>query len=292
MRAAALIVTLFLGIVGLQAVRERRDAPRVPAGNLLYIRSGEFMKRAALSYDALLADTYWIRAVQHYGRTKLASEVNPQYDLLYPLLDLTTSLDPYFRVAYRFGAVFLAEQPPGGPGRADLAVQLLEKGLRADPKRWELAQDIGFVHYWYMLDYSRAADWFMRASRIPGSPNWLAPLAAVTLAQGGNRSSSRRLWQEVLDSADADWLRKQAAFRLKQLDAMDTIAALEQVIRTYEQRTGGLPRSWSDLMRAGLLPGVPIDSERHPFELNPYWGTVTLAPSSPLNPLPRAEHPA
>ena len=34
------------------------------------------------------------------------------YPLLYPLLDLTTTLDPRFNIAYRFGAVFLAEPYP------------------------------------------------------------------------------------------------------------------------------------------------------------------------------------
>ena len=43
------------------------------------------------------------------------------YALLYPLLDLTTTLDPYFSIAYRFGAIFLGEPYPGGPGRPDLA---------------------------------------------------------------------------------------------------------------------------------------------------------------------------
>ena len=38
-------------------------------------------------------------------------------------------------MAYQFGALFLAEQPPGGPGRPDLAIALLEKGLRAGEVR-------------------------------------------------------------------------------------------------------------------------------------------------------------
>ena len=60
-------------------------------------------------------------------RTSKASQT---YPLLYPLLDLTTTLDPRFNIAYRFGAIFLAEPYPGGPGRPDLAIALLEKGLR------------------------------------------------------------------------------------------------------------------------------------------------------------------
>src|SRR5439155_7737384 len=79
----------------------------------------------------------------------LAVPTSSDYSLLYPVLDITTSLDPRFTIAYRFGAVFLAEAYPRGPGRPDLAVALLEKGIREQPDKWEYMEDIGFVHYWY-----------------------------------------------------------------------------------------------------------------------------------------------
>lgn len=295
MRTLFLLPFLLSAVVGLQAWREQQEPLTLPAGvtgNLLYVRSAEFMKRAALSNDSLVADVYWIRTVQHYGRTKLSADVSKQYDVLFPLLDLTTSLDPHFNIAYQFGAIFLAEAHPAGAGRPDQAIALLEKGLKAQPDRWQFAQDIGFVHYWWRQDYVRAAQWFGRAGEMPGAPNWLAAMAAVTLAQGGNRESSRRLWQEVLNnSEEAEWLRKQAQFRLSQLDAMDQIAALERVVRIYQQRTGRLPQTWIDLVRAGYLRGIPVDPARYPYELNPFRGTVTLAPASTLNPLPAPEQP-
>ena len=288
------LVLLLLTVIGMQALHEQRAPLTLPpgvTGHILYIRSPEFMKRAALSYRSIVADLYWIRAVQHFGGTKLSTDPNKQYDLLYPLLDLTTSLDPRFNAAYRFGAIFLAEPPPGGPGRPDQAIALLEKGLKERPGTWELAEDIGFVHYWWFHDYSQAAEWFKRAGDMPGAPNWLAPVAAVTLAQGGNRESSRRLWQDVLANADADWLRTQARFRLLQLDAMDQIGALEGLVTLYAQRTGSAPQSWVDLIRAGYLRGIPIDPERHEYQLNPSSGSVTLSEGSPLNPLPAPEQP-
>ena len=295
MRTGLAIVLLFAAVVGLQAVREQQPPLRLPpgvTGNVLYVQSPEFMKRAALSYDSLLADVYWIRTVQHYGRTKISAGESKQYDLLYPLLDLTTSLDPSFNIAYQFGAIFLAENYPAGAGRTDQAIALLEKGLRAQPDRWQFAQDIGFVHYWWRRDYNQAAAWFKRASEMPDAPNWLSGLAAVTLAQGGSRESSRRLWQEVVNNAEeAEWLRTQGRFRLRQLDAMDQIAALEQVTMLYDQRTGKLPQSWIELVRAGYLRGIPIDPDRFVYQLNPFWGTVTLAPTSTLNPLPTEQAP-
>jgi hypothetical protein len=292
--AAVTLVVLMAAVVGLQALQEQRAALTLPSGvtgNLLYVRSPEFMKRAALSYDALVADMYWIRAIQHYGRTKLAKGENKQYDLLYPLLDLTTSLDPYFDIAYRFGAVFLAEEYPAGANRPDLAIALLQKGLQVQPRKWQFAQDIGFVHYFWLHDYPMAAAWFRRASDIPGAANWLAPMAAVLLAQGGNRESSRRLWQEMLTTADAEWIRNQAQYRLTQLDAMDQIAELERVVALFRERTGSQPRSWIDLARAGYLRGIPIDPARYPYQLDPARGTVTLDPASPLSPLPAPERP-
>jgi tetratricopeptide (TPR) repeat protein len=273
------IALLLAAVVGLQAQLARQEPLGLPpgvSGNLLYVRSPEFLKRAALSYDALLADAYWIRAVQHYGGTKTMGGSRKQYDLLYPLLDLTTSLDPYFNIAYRFGAIFLAEDQPGGAGRPDQAIALLQKGLRAQPRNWRFAEDIGFVYYWWLRDYPMAAEWFNRAGDMPTAPDWVKPLAAVTLAQGGNRASSRTLWSQIQANADADWLRVQAKFRLGQLDA----------IEAYRTQVGYPPRSWSDLIRGGMLRGVPVDPSGYPYQLSAASGAITLAPDSTLNPLP------
>ncbi len=292
--AGIALVLLLASVIGLQAMWARSPLPVSPTGvegGAPYVQSAGFLQRTVLSYDSLAADIYWMRVVQQYGRTKLSSNADKRYNFLYPLLDLTTSLDPHFEVAYRFGAVFLAEEFPGGGGRPDLALALLQKGLAADPTKWQYAQDIAFVHYWWRHDYTEAAEWFSRAARLPHAPNWLAPMAAVTLTQGGNRDSARKLWTQVLGSSENDWLRDQARFRLSQLDAMDQMEALEKMVTLYEQRSGALPQAWTDLVRAGLLRGIPIDPRAFPYELNPYWGTVSLAPASTLRPLPSAQVP-
>jgi hypothetical protein len=282
------MAVLLAGAAGLLSVRENAEPPAVDT-SILYVRSPEFVKRAVLSYDALAADVYWIRAVQHYGRTKLAPGTEKHYDLLYPLLDLTTSLDPRFNLAYRFGAIFLAEPAPGGADRPDLAIALLEKGLAAQPERWEFAQDIGFVYYWWKRDYGRAAEWFSRAADVPGAPDWMRRLAAVTLAEGGSRETSRQLWKEIQRGAEDDWLRSEAAYRLRQLDALDQIAELERRVTLYGQRAGAAPRSWLDLGRVGLLAGPPLDPDGFEYRLDPFTGAVGPDPRSSINPLPDPE---
>ena len=287
---AVLIVAMGATVVALQVARERSfPVAAAPAEQVLYVSSPAMLTRLALSYDALVADLYWIRAIQYYGSRRLARTANQDYSLLFPLLDLTTSLDPNFSIAYRFGAFFLSEARPGGAGRPDLAVKLLEKAMAAHPTRWEYPFDIAFVHY-RLGDYRTAASWFERAAALPDAANWLPLVAATTLATGGDTNASRLVWKNLLES-EAQWVRDEAVRRLRQLDAIDAIAELERRTAAYEERYGDPPATWDHMVRAGLLDGVPLDPAGHPYLLNPWWGDVTVSEDSPMWPLP-TERPA
>jgi hypothetical protein len=300
--AGAMILAgaLLAAAVQLQAVRERDYPTPAVEEDAVYITSGSAVRRLSGAYNALAADLYWIRAIQYYGGAKrrlvgqapglapppLAAAVDTrEYNQLYALLDITTTLDPRFDIAYRFGAVFLAEAYPAGAGRADLAVRLLEKGIAARPDKWEYMEDIGFVYYWYAHDYRQAAGWFEKASEVPGAPVWLKGLAATTLAQGGDRQSSRQMWQAILDTSDVDWLRNSAQRVLVQLQALDDIDAIQSRLDTFARAQGGPPADWATVVRARVFPGVPVDPSRTPYDLMSD-GRVHLSPSSPLFPLP------
>jgi hypothetical protein len=286
--AGAIIAALAVAIVAVQVVRDRQYPQQQVSDRILYVRSGEALKRMALSFDALVADVYWMRAIQHFGGERRALRVK-RYDLLYPLLDLATTLDPWFAIAYRFGAIFLAEAYPGGAGRPDLAIRLLEKGVKVDG-RWQYLHDIGFVHYWHTRNFPEAARAFERAAEAPGAPNWLRPLAAATLAQGGQRSASRMMWQQLRDSAENDFMRDAAERRLVQLDALDLIDRLEARIEKYMAVQRHDPVTWQRLIADGVFRDVPRDPAGVPFDINPWWGTLSVSIQSPLFPMP-AEPP-
>ena len=285
-------IAAFAAAVALQVARDRvyprevRDIAR-----MLYVRSGPAMQRIALSFDALAADVYWIRAIQHYGGDRLTGGGGARrYELLYPLLDLTTSLDPYFAVAYRFGAIFLSEPFPGGPGRPDQAVALLRKGIAAQPAKWQYYHDTAFVYYFHMRDYSASAQWFQRAAERPGAPPWLSAMAAAVLAGGGERASARFLWHQML-SSDQAWVRRTAERSLRQLDTMDFIDSLERDVRSGAPPPDGR-FSWADLIRRGVLRGMPVDSTQTPLDIDPVTGDITVSTRSPLYPMPDAQRRA
>lgn len=280
------IAVLFATAVGLQVARDRIAREHPTTARYLYIRSDTMLRRLAVAYQTLLADVYWIRAIQHYGGDRLSTDDRSRYELLYPLLDITTTLDPRFALAYRFGAIFLAEPFPGGPGRPDQAVSLLRKGLQAEPSKWEYVHDIAFVYYWRLRDPATAARWFQRASEIPGAPEWLRPVAATMLIRGGDRPSSRFLWQQLRDAAEQEWLRAAAEHTLVQLDAMDHIDRLEGAIRQFDSQIGPVQLTWGLLVREGVVRGVPLDPTGVPYELDPIRGTVSVSQRSTLYPLP------
>jgi hypothetical protein len=290
-RTAAVVAAILacLGAaIGLQAARDSVYAERErETERILYVRSGEAVKRLALDFDALAADAYWIRAIQHYGGDRLFGSRTRKYELLFPLLDMTTTLDPYFTIAYRFGAIFLSEKAPGGPGRPDQAIFLLRKGIAAEPGKWQYFHDIAFVHYWHLRDFKTAAAWFQRAADQPNSPNWLRPLAAGILAAGNDRASARFLWSQILQS-DEEWLRKTAARSLMQLDAQDLIDRVQPRISRHLPPDGRY--SWDGLIRAGVLRSAPLDPAGTPFDLDPVTGTISVSKASVLFPMPDRLH--
>ena len=287
---AAALAVLMAASFGLQVTRDRLRVGGNPVERLLYVRSDVVVKRLTVAFQTLAADVYWIRAIQHYGGARLSKGGSAKYELLHPLLVITTTLDPRFTLAYRFGAIFLAEAYPGGPERRDLAIALLTKGIQADPRKWQYLMDIGFVHYWQLGDAATAARWFQRAADVPGAPPWLRPLAAAILAQGGDRASSRFLWRQMRDSADQEWMRVLAERRLVQLQALDHVDRLQAVATRFASQADP-PYSWDRLVRAGALPGVPLDPAGAPFSLGPWSAVVRVSDQSPLQPMP-TEPPA
>lgn len=214
--ASGVVLAMILAAAATLTARDRWY-PRSPAETReLYVTSGDTVGRLALGFDGALADLYWIRAIQHYGRDRRSLTYAGRYELLHPLIDITTTLDPFFSTAVQFGALFLSEPLPMGPDRLDLGIAMLEKGLRAEPTRWQYAQYLGFLHYWHSGDRQEAGRQFARAAAMPGAPIWLKPLAAEMFIDGGDRTTARTILESLAQSEEP-WIRDLAQRKLREL---------------------------------------------------------------------------
>lgn len=259
---------LLLGCVAASVLLLRRlDQMRTGAtlDEVLYISSPKVLKRLSLGYDGLLADIYWTRAVQYFGSKH--HEGARRYDLLAPLLEITTTLDPHLLVAYEYGANFLAPKSPAGGGMPDRAIELEEFGIRNNPNDWRLYYNEGFIRYMELQDYAGAAEVFARGARVPNAHPFLAVLAGKMAEHAGDSQMAKMMWSTTYQTTKDNTVRANAAAHLRALQVDDDVTSLELLTGRYQQQTGHFPSSFSDLQAAGLLRGTPVDPLGHPFKL-------------------------
>jgi hypothetical protein len=264
--ASILLVTCLAGSVLLlrRLDRERNGAT---LAEVLYISSPTLLKRMSLGYDGLLADVYWTRAVQYFG-DKL-TRGSEHFDLLAPLLEITTTLDPHLLVAYDYGSNFLAPKIPGGAGQPERAVKLAEFGIRNNPGQWHLYYDLGFVYYMDLKDYGNAEKAFADGAKVPNAHPVMAIMAAKMAEHAGNLETARLMWVTTYQTAHDPNIKSNAVAHLNALQVDQDVTILESLASHYREKTGHLPKSFSDLEAANMLRGVPRDPLGNPYKLMP-----------------------
>jgi hypothetical protein len=264
-------------------VQDRMDALRPNDAvdpDLLYFSSPGAVKAMALGYESLLADAYWMRAIQYYGRREEAARRRIRYKNLPALLDIVTTLDPQMLDVYRAGSVFLAEPDPIGAGQPLEAIRLLDKGISQLPKEWRLRFDKGFVYFWYLHDYRNAGQTWLAAARLEGSPPWIEDLAARGLSQGGAVDIAKDLWlRELEDSTRAD-VRENARNHLAGIQVDEDIWTLEFFLEKYAATHGARPPTLDGLVQTGFISFVPKDPSGVPYDYYAPGGAISLNSSS------------
>ncbi|MGH9498213.1 MAG: hypothetical protein ACRD3L_03650 [Terriglobales bacterium] len=268
-RHITLVAATLLAACMLASVLLLRQVDRVRSEatlqEVLYISSPQALKRMSLGYDGLMADIYWTRAVQYFGGKHFAGAHH--YDLLAPLLEITTALDPHLTVAYEFGANFLAPKPPNGAGQPYRAIELTEFGIRHNPDDWRLYYDLGFIYYMELKDYKGAADAFARGSGVPNAHPFLRVMAAQMAQHGGELRMAQMMWSTTFQSSEDRNVRANAATHLRALQVEQDVTDLEKLVADYRAKTGRLPASFTDLQSAGLLHEIPVDPFGHTYKL-------------------------
>lgn len=246
---------------------------------VLYLRTGEGVRRLCPGFEGVMGGIYWLRAVQYYGSQRVYS-AEKHYDNLASLIEITNSLDPRLELAYRYGALFLAEPWPAGPGKPDEGVRVLERGIRNLPGSWRLRWDLGGLYYFFLNDSRRAADILIEGSKVPGAPFWLESLAASMLGKGGHRAVAREIWKRQYEHATEDAIRENALHHIQLLDALDIVDSLNEASTRLAERAGRPASGPSDLVAAGLVSRVPLDPSGLPFAYDPQTGRFSIAKGS------------
>lgn len=297
-RSAMLALVVVLGLGCVVAVSRWIEAHRPPVDpaleeEKLYVTGGA-AKRMSLGFGGLVADWYWMRSLQYVGRKVINYEGDIQIDdlkplnlnLLYPLLDTATTLDPQFMAVYEYGGVVL-------PAINDEhAIKLLRKGMENNPTSWRLYQHLGYI-YWKRNDFKTASAVYAEGAKIPGVPRWMGEMSARMEAEGGSRTLAREMYRRMMDESDDSRVKELAASRLLQVDSFDQRDAIRLVLEDFRRQRGRCPASWKEVfaeLSAARLPdgsrlrfdemSSPLDPANTAYRLTNNGCDVDLNPRS------------
>jgi len=268
-----LVCSMVSAALLIQAVDDLR--PAAPLQEMLYISSPKLLKRLCLGYDGLLADIYWTRAVQYFGGTH--SRGGGTYKLLWPLLNITTQLDPHLIAAYEFAGTFLLAKPPEGAGDPAKAIALVQYGTQNNPNDWHLFYDLAFIYY-DLKDYRNSAFAFLRGSQLPDAHPFLKIMAAQMAEHGGDLNTARMMWTATYETTHDKMIRANAAAHLRVIQVDEDLTGLEPLVEKYRARTGRFPESFTEMISAGIIRSIPLDPLRHPYRLEPGGRIVVSNP--------------
>jgi len=255
----------------------------------LYL-NGNTARRISLGFNGLVADWYWMRSLQYVGGKILKTPGNLSFDnlgslnlqLLAPLLDTATTLDPQFLEPYEYAAIVLPTV------NVDEAIRITRKGIEANPSEWRLYQHLGYI-YWQKGDYQTSSEVYGTGAQNPDAPPWMLAMKARMAAEGGSRGTAREIFSRMLEESSDPNVKKMARGRLLQLTATDQKDLIAKVLIAYVNKNGSCPRNWQAIaptlnaMKFNLdRTGTPIDPAGYPYHLNLEKCTTELDPKSEI----------
>lgn len=279
----ALISSFAIAAFLVPLAQVRVDAAKLALGpepDVSSVWTGPVVRALSLGFSDFLADVYWLRAVQYYGREKLRDAPTSYADLL-PLLETAAELDPRFEICYRYGAVFLSERKPLGAGNPEQGVAFLRKGADRNPGDWRLRQEEGLFTFFYLNQAQRGAEILSRAASIPGAPYWMKSLAAQVLTNGGEMEAALSMWTVIHQQSEPGLLRNNAEAQIKVAQHRILVREIQKLVRGYQARTGDFTSTLDQLKAKGVIP-ASRDEAGIAFDFQPATGTVNLSRDSPF----------
>jgi tetratricopeptide (TPR) repeat protein len=200
-------------------------------------------KTLAFGFDALLADCYWLEAVQVVGGADVVGEGTARH--LGKLVDVVTTLNPHVGHPYRFAALWLTQNE-------ELVRQgnhLLERAIQNHPDDWLNYFYLGFNHFFYLAEYPEAAAAIERAMELPGAPSYLPRLVARLKSEHQDIDVAEVFLRGLLQTTiDEDEIAK-IQVALDEIEIEYKARHLDRARAAYRELTGRDISSVEDLVR-------------------------------------------
>jgi tetratricopeptide (TPR) repeat protein len=244
----------------------RRYQPQLPA-----LPRPEIVRSGSLGYRSVLADLYWIGAVNYFGDQRNAHFA---YAELPNYLELVIALDPDFRYPYLFAGYALPWNKGHGWVNVDSAISIMERGVHRFPNDWQLRIQLAYLYSGYQHQYREAGDQLAAAARLPGAPPYAGRLATRMYASTGNYDGALAIADEILGAEEDEDIRREMTRRKAEILVVRDLDRLERLINDFKRIENRFPTRLEELVSAGMIDALPRESLGGVFEYDAVTGTV------------------
>jgi hypothetical protein len=263
--AYASATALRVSVVDVQAEHRRgqdidEDVLRSPGKTVLSI--------ATVEHPLAWADAVWLALVQELGKESAPRSI---WGMVYRWADVATDLDPQYFTVYHASAIHLSVFGKD----VERSDRIAAKGWAVMPDRWPLPMIMGYNAFFVGGDAARAAELFLAASRLPGSPRYLPALAGRMRFFSGDERGAIEMLELMLEDLEGP-AREDAEFRLNALRSEGRLRLFDQACEAYQAEHGRLPESGDVLVQLGLVEAVPADVMGAPVEFHAETGCVAV----------------
>ncbi|MGM0601301.1 MAG: tetratricopeptide repeat protein [Candidatus Rifleibacteriota bacterium] len=241
-----------LATVGL-SLHLYREAPFAEK-ELLFVPDARYVKRICGTFRNPVALAFYMKGAQ-----ELAYATHEKFELLQALFKLAIELDPKLTQAAFLGGMV-------APTRAKdvlKANKLLKLAHSKNPDNWQFPYWIGF-NYLQVGKYKEAAEYYRKASKLPGALPFLETASVYILSKANNLDLAVSEAERLLAGSKEEDTNELLLLRLKWLKTMQF---LEGECREYKKKTGEYPQKLEELVEAGLLKELPQDEFGEGFYL-------------------------
>jgi hypothetical protein len=256
------LVTLALVLAGLGTVaalsEPPREPPRGPYQAPLLPRL-ELLQVLGAGQRSLVADYYWLQAIQATGRAGSSTEATRYLDLFY-YADLVTDLDPKFYKVYTFSGNTI----PTNLGRETWvntaeARKILEKGVKNFPEDSTLRLYLAYNLSYFFNEHAAAAEHLRIAASLPQVNRFVPEMATRLLAYNRRFDAALMMVKSFRDNERDPEMRKRFEERIQEIYREQALVQVDDAIAAFKKREGRLPQTLSELVSHGDLKSIPVD---------------------------------
>ena len=238
--------------VAVAALHQGIDTASLAESGRLHVPSPARVKALALGFEPVVADYYWIQALQIVGSRTRKSGDNA---VVRELVDVVTTVDPWVDHPYRFAALWLDQSAE----EVRYANSVLERGIAYHPDDWRNRFYLGYNHFFHLGDNERAAQVLETALAFDGAPDYLGALVTRLKASSDSLDSAVLFLQQLIAGTEDGYERAEYGKAFDEIETERRARFLDGAREEFRRRHGrdlrAVEELWSGPLR--VISGAP-----------------------------------